>query len=387
MTHNVSAVELSACSFGEAGQSVSAISRRRVLRAAGFGTLAAAGAAVLAACGETKPVASEGSVEKAVAEQAMVAVTPPDGPISGTILVDGSSTVGPISQAVAEEFQNQFSDVRVPVGISGTGGGFKKFCVQETDISDASRFIKSKEEAVCEENGIGYIELPVAIDGIAVVVNNRNTWIGDSITAEELKKMWAPESEDAIMKWSQIREGMPDEPLLLYGPGTDSGTYDYFTKVINDEEGASRGDFTPSEDDNVLVQGVSGDAGAVGFFGLAYYEQNADILKALQIDGGNGPVSPTTENILSGKYSPLSRVIFIYVSTVAAERPEVQTFVEFYLKNAATLVGDIGYVPLPAEMYDIALERFNTRKTGTITAMEGVNASPNSVLEAWKAGA
>ena len=391
--------------FGEAGHFVSAISRRRVLRAAGFGSLAATGAAVLAACGETqvvekvvtqtvevekiveKEVPVEKVVEKVVTKEVIVEVAPPAGPISGTILIDGSSTVGPISQAVAEEFQKQFGDVRVPVGISGTGGGFKKFCAEETDVSDASRFIKSSEQELCDENGIGYIELPVAIDGIAVVVNKQNDWIGDSITAEELKTMWAPEAEGQVMNWSDVRQGLPDQPLLLYGPGTDSGTYDYFTKAINGEEGASRGDFTPSEDDNVLVQGVSGDAGAVGFFGLAYYEQNADILKALQIDGGDGPVFPTTENILTGKYSPLSRVIFIYVSTVAAERPEVQTFVEFYLKNAPNLVGQIGYVPMPAEMYDIALERFASRKTGTVTALEGVNASPNSVLEAWKAGA
>ena len=384
---------------------MSTISRRRVLRAAGFGSLAAAGAAVLAACGETqvvtrekivtqevekiveKEVPVERVVEKIVTKEVIVEVTPPAGPISGTILVDGSSTVGPISQAVAEDFQKQFSDVRVPVGISGTGGGFKKFCAEETDISDASRFIKSSEQELCDENGIGYIELPVAIDGIAVVVNQQNDWIGDSITADELKRLWAPESEGQVMNWSQIREGLPNEPILLYGPGTDSGTYDYFTKAINGEEGASRGDFTPSEDDNVLVQGVAGDAGAIGFFGLAYYEQNADVLKALQVDGGAGPVFPTTENVLTGKYSPLSRVIFIYVSTVAAERPEVQTFVEFYLKNAANLVGQIGYVPMPAEMYDIALERFASRKTGTVTALEGVNASPNSVLEAWKAGA
>ena len=362
---------------------MSAISRRRVLRAAGFGSLAAAGAAVLAACGETQAA----SKEVAVTKEVMVEVTPPAGPISGTVLVDGSSTVGPITQAVAEEFQKQFPDVRVPVGISGTGGGFKKFCVKETDISDASRFIKSSEQELCDENGIAYIELPVAIDGIAVVVSPDNDWVGDSITVEELKMMWAPESEDTITNWSQIREGMPNEPLLLYGPGTDSGTYDYFTKVINGEEGASRGDFTPSEDDNVLVQGVSGDTGALGFFGLAYFEQNQDLLKALQVDGGAGPVFPNSENILTGKYAPLSRVIFIYVSTVAAERPEIQTFIEFYLKNAGGLASDVGYVPLPSEMYDIALERFTTRKVGTVTAMDGVTASPNSVLEAWKAGA
>ena len=366
---------------------MSAISRRRVLRVAGLGSLAAVGAAVLAACGESKSVAEEGSSKTAGSGATMIQVTPPAGPISGTVFVDGSSTVGPISQAVAEEFQKQFSDVRVPVGVSGTGGGFKKFCAQETDISDASRFIKSTEAAVCDEHGVGYIELPVAVDGIAIVVNQQNDWIGDSITTDELKKMWDPESEGVVMNWSQIREGFPDEPLLLYGPGTDSGTYDYFTKAINGEEGASRGDFTPSEDDNVLVQGVSGDAGAVGFFGLAYYEQNAELLKALKVDGGAGPVFPTTENVLTGTYAPLSRVIFIYVSTVAAERPEVQTFVEFYLKNAANLVGDVGYVPLPAEMYDLALERFTNRRTGTVSAMDGVTDTPTSVLQAWKAGA
>ncbi|MCY3958346.1 MAG: PstS family phosphate ABC transporter substrate-binding protein [Chloroflexi bacterium] len=383
----MSLVESDRIDFWEAAHPVSPISRRRILRAAGFGSLAAATAAVLAACGETPAGTQEEAAASAAAASSMVQVTPPSGPISGTILVDGSSTVGPISQAVAEEFQKQFSDVRVPVGVSGTGGGFKKFCAQETDISDASRFIKSSEAAACDESGIGYIELPVAIDGIAVVVNQQNDWIGDSITTDELRKIWAPESEGQVMTWSQVREGLPDEPLLLYGPGTDSGTYDYFTKAVNGEEGASRGDFTPSEDDNVLVQGVSGDAGAVGFFGLAYYEQNAEILKALKVDGGAGPVFPTTENVFSGKYAPLSRVIFIYVSTVAAERPAVQTFVEFYLKNAASLVGDVGYVPLPAAMYNLALERFTTRKTGTVSAMEGVTDTPNSVLQAWKSGA
>ncbi len=361
------------------------ISRRRMLRAAGMGSLAAAGAAALAACGEAQAVTKEVPVERAAPQ--IVEVTAPPGPMQGTILVDGSSTVGPVTQAVAEEFQKQFPNVRVPVGISGTGGGFKKFCIQETDISDASRFIKSGEQDLCAANGVGYIELPVAIDGIAVVVNPQNTWIGDSISVDELTRMWAPEAEDAVTTWGQIRDGLPDEPLLLYGPGTDSGTYDYFTKAVNGEEGASRGDFTPSEDDNVLVQGVAGDAGAIGFFGLAYYEQNKDLLKALQVDGGQGPVFPTVDNVLSGAYAPLSRVILIYVSTQAAERPEVQTFIEFYMKNAANLVGSVGYVQLPDEMYETALQRFEERKTGTVTALEGVSATPNSVMEAWKAGA
>ena len=364
-------------------------SRRQVLQVAGVGAVAMGGTAVLAACGDTGVVTEEVSAEKTVekAGKKIVEVTPPSGPLAGTILIDGSSTVGPVSAAVAEEFVKKFPEVRVPVGISGTGGGFKKFCVKETDISNASRFIKSKEQAVCAENGIEYIELPVAIDGIAVVVNPKNTAIGDSITVEELRTMWAPEAEDKVTTWDQVRTGLPGNNLVMYGPGTDSGTYDYFTKKINGVEGASRGDFTPSEDDNVLVQGVSGDVNAIGFFGLAYYEQNKDVLKALKVDGGNGPVSPTEANVLSGAYSPLSRVIFIYVSPVAAERPEVQTFIDFYLNNAAGLAPSVGYVQLPEKMYPMALERFKSRKTGTITALEGTTSSPNSVLAAWEAGA
>ena len=320
------------------GDSVSEISRRQALQVAGVGAVAMGGTAVLAACGDTGVVTEEVSAEKTVekAGKKIVEVTPPSGPLAGTILIDGSSTVGPVSAAVAEEFVKKFPEVRVPVGISGTG-------VKETDISNASRFIKSKEQAVCAENGIEYIELPVAIDGIAVVVNPKNTAIGDSITVEELRTMWAPEAEDKVTTWDQVRTGLPGNKLVMYGPGTDSGTYDYFTKKINGVEGASRGDFTPSEDDNVLVQGVSGDVNAIGFFGLAYYEQNKDVLKALKVDGGNGPVSPTEANVLSGAYSPLSRVIFIYVSPVAAERPEVQTFIDFYLNNAAGLAPSVSF--------------------------------------------
>lgn len=371
------------------GHSVSVTSRRQVLRAAGMGSLAVGGTVVLAACGDAQVVTKEAPVEKVGEKVAakIVEVTPAPGPMAGTILVDGSSTVGPITAAVAEEFQKKFPDVRVPVGISGTGGGFKKFCVKETDISDASRFIKSKEQAICAENGIEFIELPVAIDGIAVVVNPNNTAIGESITVEELKTMWEPEAEDKIVNWDQVRAGLPSEKMVMYGPGTDSGTYDYFTKKINGVEGASRGDFTPSEDDNVLVQGVSGDVAAIGFFGLAYYEQNKDVLKALKVDDGNGPVFPSEANVLNGSYSPLSRVIFMYVSRVAAERPEVQTFVDFYLNNAASLVGSVGYVQLPDKMYTMALERFKSRMTGTITAREGTSSTPNSVLAAWEAGA
>ena len=366
---------------------MSLMSRRLMLRTAGLGSLAVGGLAVFASCGDATIATTKASVERVGESEKIVEVTSSSGPISGTILVDGSSTVGPISAAVAEEFQGKFPGVRVPVGISGTGGGFKKFCEKETDISNASRFIKSKEQMRCGDNGIEYIELPVAIDGIAVVVNPKNTAIGESITVEELNTVWRPEAEDTVTTWSQVRAGLPDEKMILYGPGTDSGTYDYFTKQINGEEGASRGDFTPSEDDNVLVQGVSGDVNALGFFGLAYYEQNQEMLKALKVDGGDGPVFPSQENVLSGKYAPLSRVIFIYVSTVAAERPEVQTFVEFYLRNAAALVGSVGYVQLPDKMYQMALERFMSRKTGTVSTRDGVSDTPNSVLEAWEAGA
>lgn len=366
---------------------MSLMSRRLMLRIAGLGSLAVGGLAVFASCGDAKIATTKASVERVGESEKIVEVTSSSGPISGTILVDGSSTVAPISAAVAEEFQGKFSGVRVPVGVSGTGGGFKKFCEKETDISNASRFIKSKEQMRCGGNAIEYIELPVAIDGIAVVVNPRNTAIGESITVEELNTVWRPEAEDTVTTWSQVRAGLPGEKMILYGPGTDSGTYDYFTKQINGEEGASRGDFTPSEDDNVLVQGVAGDVNALGFFGLAYYEQNQEMLKALKVDGGDGPVFPSQENVLSGKYAPLSRVIFIYVSTVAAERPEVQTFVEFYLRNAADLVGSVGYVQLPDKMYQMALERFMSRKTGTVSTRDGVSDTPNSVLEAWEAGA
>ena len=363
-----------------------AFTRRRALRFVGTGAVASS-VAVLAGCGEPQVVAETKIVTQAV--EKIVTVTAPSGPMEGTILVDGSSTVGPITQAVAEEYQNLFSKVRVPVGISGSGGGFKKFCRLETDISGASRFIKESEQGLCGENEVEFIELPVAIDGIAVVVNPRNSVIGECVTIEELNKMWDPSSEGAITNWSQVRDGLPADDFVLYGPGADSGTYDYFTKVVNGEEGASRGDYTPSEDDNVLVQGVSGDLNALGFFGLAYYEQNIDLVKALKVDKGAGCIFPNTEDVLTGKY-PLSRAIFIYVSTQAAERTEVQSFIEFYMKNAASLVGQIGYVPLPDEMYDMGLERFEQRKVGTLNSPDvdfKFSSSPAAILDAWKNGA
>jgi phosphate transport system substrate-binding protein len=295
--------------------------------------------------------------------------TPAD--IEGTILVDGSSTVAPITAAIAEEFQAEYPNVRVPVGISGTGGGFKKFCNGETDISNASRPIKESEAELCKQNGIEYIELPVAFDGLAVMVNPKNDFV-ECLTVEELKKIWEPEAEGKITNWNQVREGFPNRPLNLYGPGTDSGTYDYFTQAIVGKEGASRGDFLPSEDDNVLVQGIAGDENALGFFGLAYYEENQDKLKLVAIDGGNGCVLPSLETVSNGTYQPLSRPLFIYVNRARVdEKDEISAFVAFYLKNAPTLVKEVGYIPLTPEIYELAQKRYDNRVTGSIFEGQG----------------
>ena len=253
------------------------------------------------------------------------------------IKIDGSSTVFPITEAVAEEFQKKNSGVRVTVGISGTGGGFKKFCAGEIDISDASRPIKLSEVEICVDNNIKYVELPVAYDGIAVVVNPKNDWV-DHLTVKELKKIWEPAAQGKIKKWNQIRPNWPDKEIHLFGAGADSGTYDYFTEAIVGKEHSSRGDFTASEDDNVLVQGISSDQYALGFFGVAYYQENKDRLKLVPIDdendaNGKGPVLPEYDNVVKGTYQPLARPIFIYVSIKSANRPEVQRFVDFYLKN------------------------------------------------------
>jgi phosphate transport system substrate-binding protein len=285
-------------------------------------------------------------------------------------VIDGSSTVYPITEAMAEEFQlASEGKYRVTVGIAGTGGGFKKFCRGETHISNASRPIKESERADCQAAGIEFIELPVALDALTVMVNPENDWV-DNLTVDELKKVWEPAAQDAVTNWSQVREGFPDRPLTLYGAGTDSGTYDYFTQAVVGEEGASRGDFTASEDDNVLVQGIASDQNALGFFGLAYYVENQDKLKAVPIQppGGGDPVLPSVESARDGSYQPLSRPIFIYVSKQAADELEsVQQFVEFYLdpENAEVLVEEVGYVPLPTEAYELALRNFQERHTGT----------------------
>lgn len=278
------------------------------------------------------------------------------------IEVDGSSTVYPITEAVAEEFQKLNPDVKVVVGISGTGGGFKRFGAGETAISNASRPMKSKEADVCKKNGVEYIELAIAYDGLAVMVNLENTWV-DHLTVAELKKIWDPNSQQTITKWSQIREGFPDKELRLFGPGTDSGTFDYFTEAICGKAGLCRGDFTASEDDNVLVQGVASDELALGYFGLAYYEQNKDKLKMIPIDdendkNGKGAILPSLETVRDGSYQPLSRPLYIYVNTQSMQKKEVAAFVEFYIKNAAELSSEVGYIPLPESMYKTASETF-----------------------------
>ncbi len=335
------------------------------------------------ACGRAQPVPTPApeaapTAEAAPALQASELTATPGSAsaseLAGDILVDGSSTVYPITEAMAEEFQKQHSNVRITVGISGTGGGFQKFCAGETAISDASRPIKSSEADLCRQKGIEYIELPVAYDGLAVMVNPENDWV-DFMTVEELKKIWEPAAQGQITRWNQIRPEWPDEEIHLYGPGVDSGTYDYFTEAIIGQEGSSRGDFQASEDDNVLVQGIASDRLALGFFGLAYYEENQDRLKLVAIDdgkanNGEGPILPTAETVQNGTYQPLSRPLFIYVSQVAAERPEVQAFVRFYLNpaNASTLVREVGYIPLPESVYQLALGRFEERTPGSVFA-------------------
>ena len=278
--------------------------------------------------------------------------------LSGPVKIDGSSTVYPITEAIAEEYRTGQPGVRVTIGVSGTGGGFKKFIRKETDISDASRPIKEKEIKACKENGIGYIELEVAYDGLAVLINPANDWV-DYFTVEELKKLWEPAAQETITKWSQIREGWPDEDIHLFGPGTASGTYDYFTEAIVGESGSSRGDFTASEDDNVLVQGIAGDKFGLGFFGLAYYQENKDKLKLVAVDNGNGAVKPELATVKNGSYAPLSRPLFIYVGKEALKRPEVASFTKFYMETVGSLVSEVGYIPLTDEEYAKQVKKLN----------------------------
>ena len=275
-----------------------------------------------------------------------------NGGLTGSIEIDGSSTVYPISEAVAEEFMlENGSGVRVTVGVSGTGGGFKRFCAGETAISNASRPIKDSEREQCQAAGVDPLELEIAYDGISLVANPDNTF-AQCLTVEELRAIWQPNS--TVRTWSQVRQGFPDTQIKLYGPGTDSGTFDYFTEAINGEEDASRSDYTASEDDNVLVQGVQGDPGALGYMGFAYYQENSETLKLVGVDNGAGCIQPTPETIRGGQYAPLSRPVFIYVARSALERPEVRAFVEFYLDNAPALAESVGYIPLEAAAYEQA---------------------------------
>lgn len=297
-----------------------------------------------------------------------------------TIRVDGSSTVFPLSEAAAEGFSiENRGGVRVTVGESGTGGGFRRFCRGETEIQGASRPIKQAEMESCRQAGIAYVELPVAFDGLTVVVNQENPI--NSITVEQLRRIWSPESEGRVNNWRDVDPRWPDMPLRLFGAGTASGTFDFFTEAINGEGGASRTDYTPTEDDNVTVIGVIGNRGAMGYFGIAYYEQNRDRLKALAVDGGAGPVAPSAASVADASYQPLSRPIFIYVAAEAMERPAVRDFVRYYLTHAARLAPEVGYVPLPDAAYAEYLNRALAGRAGTAFGGEAdIGASIEEVM-------
>ncbi len=307
------------------------------------------------------------SLTAALSLAAMGLMAVPHAAQAQTVKVDGSSTVFPITEAVAEEFQiSKRGKVRVTVGIAGTGGGFKKFCRGETDISDASRPILAAEMEACKAAGIKYIELPVAYDALTVVVNPKATWV-DQITVAELKKMWEPAAQGSIKTWNQINAKWPKQPLKLFGPGSDSGTFDYFTEAVNGKSKSSRGDFTASEDDNVLVQGVTQDVNALAYFGYAYYAGNAGKMKALKVVNSSGqPVGPSEVAVLDGSYNPLSRPLFIYVNVESMKKAEVKDFVEFYLSNAAQMSKEVKYVPLSAAAYQTAKEHVKNGKLGTV---------------------
>jgi phosphate transport system substrate-binding protein len=302
--------------------------------------VAGATALVLAACGSGNDPANTAGEDGGEGGNG-------SGELSGSVNVDGSSTVFPLSSAAAELFAEEQPGVRVSVGQSGTGGGFEKFCAGETDISDASRQISDDEAALCEENGVSYDELSIANDGLTVVVNADNDWAA-CLTVEQLTTIWAPDS--TVSNWNEVDPSFPDEPLTLAGPGTDSGTFDYFTEAINDEEGASRTDFEASEDDNVIVQAVQGSRGGMGYFGFSYYEENQDILKALEVDGGDGCVAPSIDTVQDGSYQPLGRQLFIYPSAEAIQtKPEVEAFVDFYVDNIDEIVEAAAFIGLNDE--------------------------------------
>ncbi len=284
------------------------------------------------------------------------------------VKVDGSSTVYPITEAVAEEFQKAKKNaIKVTVGISGTGGGFKKFCRGEIDIANASRPILKKEMDACKEAGIEFIELPVAFDALTVVMNPKNAFLKE-LTVEQLKAIWEPAAQGKITKWNQVNPAWPDAPIKLFGAGSDSGTFDYFTEAIVGKAKASRGDYTASEDDNVLVQGVARDVNAIGYFGYAYYAENTAKLKAVPIveKAGKPGVVPSEETVLKGTYQPLSRPIFVYINPKSLDKPEVREFVEYYMKNASKLTKEVKYVPLPAKAYTVNMEHVDKKKKGTV---------------------
>jgi phosphate transport system substrate-binding protein len=302
-----------------------------------FAALALVAGAAVAACSSsgTATNAPSGSVAGSSAAAAL----------TGKVVIDGSSTVYPITEAVAEEFQKANPNVKVTVAFAGTGGGFKKFCNGETDMNDASRPIKDAEKTACTAKAIDYVELQVAIDGLSVLVNPQNTWV-DCLKTSELKKIW--DQGSTVKTWADVRAGFPAEPIKLFGPGADSGTFDYFTEVINGKAKQSRSDYTQSEDDNQLVTGIAGDKDALGYFGFAYFEENKDKLKLVPVDSGKGCITPSTETIAGGTYTPLSRPLFLYPSKAALKRPEFAAFVKYYLDNVNGFVDEVGYIEAPA---------------------------------------
>ncbi len=325
-----------------------------VLSACGGAATTEAPTATQAPAATSAPATAPTATGPPAATEAPTEVPTPQ--LAGDIAIDGSSTVFPITEAAAEEFGGQYPDVRVTVGIAGTGGGFKKFCNGETDISDASRAIKDSEKELCATGGVEYEEFQIGLDGLTVVVNSENSFV-TCLTTAQLKLIW--DAGSTVTNWNQVDPSFPDQPLTLYGPGTDSGTFDFFTEVVNGLAKQSRSDYTASEDDNVLVQGVGGDPNAMGYFGLAYYIENRDKLKAVQIDGGKGCVEPSFDTVNSGEYAPLSRPLYIYAKKDSLARPEVFEFVKFYLTNAVTLVDEVGYVAVPQEVYDAGLSKLS----------------------------
>jgi phosphate transport system substrate-binding protein len=324
----------------------------------GFSLIAFAAIATLPACTQTQEESSNASTAK-------------------TIKIDGSSTVFPISEAIAKEYRQSHSKANIDLQFSGTSGGFKKFCAGETDISNASRPILTKEMDECVKAGVGFIELPIAFDALTVVVNPQNTWAND-LTMAELKKMWEPAAQGKVMNWKQIRASFPDKPLKLFGAGNKSGTYDYFNEVTSGDPKASRSDYSGSEDDADTVRGVEGNAGALGYFGFAYYEANQNKLKALAIDSGKGAVLPSREAVEKATYQPFSRPLFIYINSKAAqENPKIKAFVEYYLTHAGRVSKTVGYTPLPADAYRLATIQFTRGEIGT--AFDGV-PQPNVTI-------